>query len=152
MCLSLSSPEVHWAGYDPSCPRPDTEVSRVVGENLVFVYKLIYYMLIWRSLLPTPKWFRIDQYRLISTTLPVGMFSCTCIKSSWASWIMKEESSLFYWFNGSGPSSGLLTGSQNTKAPKHTHAFSHKQIHTLCRHNANNFSSFSSWGPFQFIF
>lgn len=121
VCLSLSSPEVHWAEHVSSfCPRPDTKVSRAADENSVFMYKLINNMLIWHSRLPTLKWLLIDQYSLIFHPFTSGN---VFLKVTLASWIMKEESSLFHWFNGSGPSCGLLTGSKKSKAPIHTHTF-----------------------------
>lgn len=83
--------------------------------------------MIWHSLHPSPKGFLIDQYSLMSTTLPSGSVFLQVQPVDWASWIMKEESSLFYWFNGSGPCSGLLTGS---KRPIHTHT----HIHVITRH------------------
>lgn len=47
---------------------------------------------------------------------------------TWASWIMKEESSLFQWFNGSGPSNDLLTASKNVDTHSHIHVTTQHQI------------------------
>lgn len=97
--------------------------------------------MIWHSLHPSPKGFLIDQYSLMSTTLPSGSVFLQVQPVDWASWIMKEESSLFYWFNGSGPCSGLLTGS---KRPIHTHT----HIHVITRHQIFEQLLFFKWSLF----